>query len=72
MTQLIDQPTAAPTRKLTAVMVWGAFSAIVMFLADVFVPESNDSVSGVLTALEPFVPIIVATVAGYWTREAAE
>ena len=71
MAALTNQPTAAPTRKVNAMAVWSLLAAVLMAIMDAAFPDNAGRVAEVLSALEPFVPAIVGTVAGYMTRERA-
>lgn len=62
--KLINQPTAAPTRKLTAAAGWGFLSSILVFTVQYWAP-------GVPETLTQYIPLGVSLVAGYFTRERA-
>jgi len=64
MSELVSQPSAAPTRKVTAVMMAGAGATVLAWLAGHFglnVPPGVESAFGVL----------IAGAAGYFTKDRA-
>lgn len=62
---LIDQPTAAPTRKVTAFAVAGGITAAIMAALEYFSPDMAKAL-GPLVAQA--VPVVVGFVAAYFTR----
>ena len=59
----IDQPTAAPTRKMSAVAITGVISAIAVSSIRKWAPEFD------APGITEFIPIVVAWIAGYFVRE---
>lgn len=66
MTVLIDQKTAAPTRKLWAVAIVTGIVQGLLFAADVWLPGIRAAIPG-----EQIVAVLVPLLAGYMTRERA-
>lgn len=64
---LIEQPTAAPTRKIKATGIAGLVSAAVLGVLHWWQPELAAMLGG---QIEGLIVAIVATLAGYFTREA--
>lgn len=65
---LIKQNTAAPTRKIGAVALGGAFASVSMALLAIFLPEAYDRVP---PGLEGGIATLAAFVLGYWVRDRA-
>ena len=67
MTDLIKQPTAAPTRKVTAAALWGLAMTMALSAAKVFWP---DLVAPLGTFLPIAAPWATGLIAAYVTHEA--
>jgi hypothetical protein len=63
---LIDQPSPAPTRKVTAGALAGALTAAIIAGVNELWPGFGDDLA---PALHAFVPVVVGFVAAYFTRE---
>ena len=68
MSDLINQPSAAPTRKLQAVGVAGAITAGIIAGVNAYWPGIGDQFGPAIGAL---VATVVSVVAGYVTRNRA-
>lgn len=64
---LIDQPDGRPTRKIKATGIAGALTAAALGVLHWWQPELAAMLGG---PLEGVIVAVVATVAGYFTREA--
>ena len=61
----VNQPSAAPTRKVTASAIAGALTVLIVFLIEEFTAyDVDETVSGAIT-------ILIATLAGYFVPNAA-
>lgn len=65
----MNQPTAAPTAKMTAVGVSGAIVTLVGALCAMFGVQVPENVSGALLVLVPALVTIVTFASGYFKRE---
>ncbi len=65
----MNQPTAAPTAKMTAVGVSGAIVTLVGALCAMFGVQVPENVSGALLVLVPAAVTIVTFAAGYFKKE---
>lgn len=68
MTDLVDQPTAAPTRKLKAVVIAGLLTTAVIGVINTYLPGVGDALGPTLSGI---ITVAVSAVAGYFTRNAA-
>ncbi|TPE42928.1 hypothetical protein [Amaricoccus solimangrovi] len=66
---LVDQPSAAPTRKLWAVILSGMVISVLRTLLTTYAPELP--AEDLLAQLGPYVQLGVMAAAGYLTRERA-
>lgn len=69
MTQLVDQPSAAPTRKMSAVAIGGFVGAILVGAIRRWTPEFD--APGITDFILLGAPVAVGWVAGWFTRERA-
>jgi predicted acyltransferase len=69
MSRLVNQPSPKPTRKLSAVGIAGALTAALIAGVNHQWPGVGDQIG---PAAGYVIPLIVAWVAGYFTRERAE
>ncbi len=65
----MNQPTAAPTAKMTAVGVSGAIVTLIGALCAMFGVQVPENVSGALLVLVPAAVTVVTFAAGYFKRE---
>jgi hypothetical protein len=65
---LIDQPTAIPTRKVTAGTIAGAITASVIAGVNAIWPGFGDDLAPALYAV---MPVVTGFLAAYFTRERA-
>lgn len=68
MPNLVNQPTAAPTRKLQAVGIAGAITAAIIAGVNAYWPGIGDQFS---PAIGAGVATVISFVAGYFTRNSA-
>ncbi len=66
MTELVKQPTKAPTRKMTATGIGGIVTVAILAALDAWVPGLGDIMSVEVSAL---VAIAGAWLSGYMTQE---
>jgi hypothetical protein len=68
MSDLVKQPTPAPTRKISAVGIAGALTAALIAGVNAIWPGVGDQIGPIAG---PIITAAVAFVAGYMTRERA-
>lgn len=68
MTDLVNQPSPAPTRKLQAVGIAGAITAGIIAGVNAYWPGIGDQFSPAIGAA---VATLVSVIAGYFTRNRA-
>jgi hypothetical protein len=66
MTEYVDQPSAAPTRKMTAVGISGILAIAILTALDAWVPGLGELLTEPVYAA---VPIVVGLVSGWFVRE---
>lgn len=66
MTELVNQPTYTPTRKITAVGVSGIVSVAILAALDEWVPGLGELMSEYVYAV---VPVVIATFSGWFIKE---
>ncbi len=69
MTQLVNQPTARPTRKMNAVLIAAALVGAARSALTALYPDLD--LGPVVTMVQPFVEAAVVWLAGYMTKERA-
>lgn len=69
MTRLVNQPSAAPTRKIGVGLIAAVIVAAVQGGAQVVLPQTD--LSEIMAALGPWITTAVYFIAGYLTRERA-
>lgn len=69
MSQLVNQPSAAPTRKMNAVAIGGVIGAIAVGSIRRWAPEFD--APGITDFIMFTAPVVVGWVAGWFTRERA-
>lgn len=67
MTELVNQPTLAPTRKLQATGIAGIIAIAILSIADLYVPGLSSVISEPVYA---GVVLAVGLVSGYFTKNA--
>ena len=67
MTELVNQPSAAPTRKLQAVGISGILAIAVLSIADLYFPGLSTVIEAPVYA---GVTLAVSLVSGYFTKNA--
>ncbi|MCB1343641.1 MAG: hypothetical protein KDK24_21745 [Pseudooceanicola sp.] len=70
MTNLVNQPTSRPTRKMWAVIISGAVMGGIQAALAAVLPEAD--FQPLLQQLGPLVTALVVSLAGWLTRERAE
>jgi hypothetical protein len=66
MSDLIEQPTPSPTRKMAATGIGGVVTLAILAALDAWVPGLGDILSGEVTAI---VTLVGAWVSGYMAKE---
>lgn len=66
---LVDQPTAEPTRKMWAVIIWGALLGAAQVALQILWPDHPFAET--LNQFDVLLQAAVMALAGYMTREAA-
>lgn len=69
MTRLVTQPTAAPTRKMWAVILSGIVTATVQTLLETYAPDLP--VTEILAQVDVWVQALVMAGFGYAVRESS-
>jgi hypothetical protein len=69
MSEYVNQPSLAPTRKITAVGLSGIISVAIIAALDAWVPGLGELISESVYAI---IPVVVATASGWLVRERKE